>query len=751
MLILLVALTVFYGLAFSKFYFTHDYLPTHDFNVVFISGHIVTNYFINGRFPFWAPEQNSGSPVWPDTEVFPGYDPVSLLVNLVHAARDLNSVYAHVVTVFIWHVIFAGGGFLLFRRMGLGSLSSTFGFAVLLFSSLTLLNFRQADDYVTVYRYVPLLFYVALRFLQENTFRNSVLFGLVAGLSLSGYQTPNIVLLVLFALLASVPLLGRLRRETCLLLVPGLAVAGLMGAPFMVASLSWIRNVAAAREFFPAGYRGGLGDVLGPVAGYFPDETIIYIGFIPLALALIRLGEITVDQFRDRKIKYWPSLYVLVFGLLTWLMHIGFPENFSGVDEPFFYIRSFNNMLPYVLFVLVYFCCEYLDKALGTPREAGEEKGWFYSRPVGIIILIVTGITVFVEFSRPSVISISFNRYTQAPPPKGVLILRNFFEHLSPSHVGVSVFVLAVLAVLLTALAKRRMFAVFACLLTLTVTDLTIANKTLLEQFRGYTSVNNSFRRSNERRPYLSAPLPIEPPRYKQPTLSLTDSTHWFKQGNVIYHIFSARAPILYTWFRTREFDEFVKGIKSKSRFLYLTGVKKETIYFADNVVAVDGPDVLRQLNQLPASDFRDSIVVDRREFPVSMPLVLSPVEDARFGISGFGPNHIKIRTSLSSEAYLVYLDSYAKGWRAYIDGKRTHLIRANHLFKSVLVPGGEHEVEFRYRPYPYIIALAARAAGLLLAVGGLILGGGLGRRLLMRLPVLRERIGGVRGGEGVE
>jgi hypothetical protein len=50
------------------------------------------------------------------------------------------------------------------------------------------------------------------------------------------------------------------------------------------------------------------------------------------------------------------------------------------------------------------------------------------------------------------------------------------------------------------------------------------------------------------------------------------------------------------------------------------------------------------------------------------------------------------------SQGYVVLLDSYYPGWKAYVDGVETEILRANYAFRAVPVEAGKHRVECRYR-----------------------------------------------------
>ena len=72
------------------------------------------------------------------------------------------------------------------------------------------------------------------------------------------------------------------------------------------------------------------------------------------------------------------------------------------------------------------------------------------------------------------------------------------------------------------------------------------------------------------------------------------------------------------------------------------------------------------------------------------------------------------------TSGYLVLLDSYYPGWRAYLEGKEAEILRANYAFRAVRVPEGKHRVEFVYRPRSFYAGLSVTGVALLIGIAAL-------------------------------
>ncbi|HVC32268.1 MAG TPA: YfhO family protein [Chloroflexota bacterium] len=87
------------------------------------------------------------------------------------------------------------------------------------------------------------------------------------------------------------------------------------------------------------------------------------------------------------------------------------------------------------------------------------------------------------------------------------------------------------------------------------------------------------------------------------------------------------------------------------------------------------------------------------------------------------GPNSVIVRVTAPRGGYLVLADPYYGGWQATVDGKSAPLLRADWTFRAVPVGPGQHEIAFRFRPRSLIVAGGISALAWVLALAAVIWG----------------------------
>jgi hypothetical protein len=63
----------------------------------------------------------------------------------------------------------------------------------------------------------------------------------------------------------------------------------------------------------------------------------------------------------------------------------------------------------------------------------------------------------------------------------------------------------------------------------------------------------------------------------------------------------------------------------------------------------------------------------------------------------------------------------YDKGWRAYVDGSEVDYMRADYVLRAMVLPAGEHTVEWRFRAPGFALVEGITLTFTLLILGGLV------------------------------
>ena len=176
---------------------------------------------------------------------------------------------------------------------------------------------------------------------------------------------------------------------------------------------------------------------------------------------------------------------------------------------------------------------------------------------------------------------------------------------------------------------------------------------------------------------------------------------------------------------------EFARGYPA---FAALAGVEYAVRYSRDG-----GFEVQRLPTALPrayvvgqyhlVTSPRAGLSYMARGFPMRGEVILEEAPVASIGPGGaaeivhYDDEEVAVALADSAGGILVLSDTYYPGWRAFVDGVERPILRANHVFRAVVIPAGAQEVVFSYEPdsfrYGLLVSVAAVALWLGLAWGG--------------------------------
>lgn len=132
------------------------------------------------------------------------------------------------------------------------------------------------------------------------------------------------------------------------------------------------------------------------------------------------------------------------------------------------------------------------------------------------------------------------------------------------------------------------------------------------------------------------------------------------------------------------------------------------------------------EMKALDSTNTRDTAIIQERFQPL---VKFQPVPDSTASIRLLDNKNdtVDYKFSARTDQFAVFSEVYyAKGWNAYLDGKKTDYTRVDYILRGMSVPAGEHTIQFRFEPRSYelgnIIAVWASLIAYLLLIVAIVI-----------------------------
>jgi hypothetical protein len=145
-------------------------------------------------------------------------------------------------------------------------------------------------------------------------------------------------------------------------------------------------------------------------------------------------------------------------------------------------------------------------------------------------------------------------------------------------------------------------------------------------------------------------------------------------------------------------------------------------VWFASSIKFVK--DAKEEMALLGNFNAKDTALVEQ-SFKNSIPFTPQPDSSASIQLVKNENELVTYSSTASGNQFAVFSEIYYdKGWKAFIDGKESPIVKVNYVLRGLAVPAGKHSIEFRFEPQGYLTGRTITyifSAVLLLLIAGAV------------------------------
>ena len=112
--------------------------------------------------------------------------------------------------------------------------------------------------------------------------------------------------------------------------------------------------------------------------------------------------------------------------------------------------------------------------------------------------------------------------------------------------------------------------------------------------------------------------------------------------------------------------------------------------------------DAREEMNLLGTYNTKDTAIV-QQSFKPSIPFNPQADSAATIQLVKNNNDNITYNSNAATNQFAVFSEIYYdKGWKAFVDGKETPIVKVNYVLRGLALPAGKHAVEFKFEPAGY-------------------------------------------------
>lgn len=190
----------------------------------------------------------------------------------------------------------------------------------------------------------------------------------------------------------------------------------------------------------------------------------------------------------------------------------------------------------------------------------------------------------------------------------------------------------------------------------------------------------------------------------KEKTYIIEISSNDAKTGNAISLWTDDDGKMVFTTIYDESVLSDVELIHKGKFYIYENKTAFPEYYFVSSAISFGGSDQILNAIKDSRYNLREVVLLEDKRGGY----VLNDAQDNIVEVTKLESNANSSRISVRSEnpGFLVTTNSYYPGWKVYVDGKKSKLLKANYAFSAVYLTKGEHEVVYKYIPESFLVGV---------------------------------------------